>query len=335
MTVLPGGESPGPERVVQAVAGTGLRAEPWPPRRAADAGGGRRRRVQALLTALSGLSVAAGFAVHAWFSGGPAEALGLLGVHAGRSVPLAEIAAYALAVAFGAPFVVVKAWRALQRLRPDMNLLMVIAVGGAIGIGEWFEGAVVAFLFSLSLALESWSVGRARRAIAALLDLAPPTARLRLGSGEEREVPAAEVPVGARLVVKPGERIPVDGRIVAGASAVDQAPITGESVPLSKEVGAEVFAGTINGEGALEVESTRAAGDTTLAQIIRLVEEAHGRRAASEQWVRALRPHLHARRHRPRRGRVSGAAAALRRALGGLVVSGAGACWSSPARVRW
>ena len=286
MTVLPEAGGVTPDAVVAAVARTGMRAEPW------SAGGGadvasedRRRRIQALLTGLSGASLVAGFAIHVWISGGFGQAIALFAAHAGQPVPLPEIVAYALSIAFGARYVVVKAWFAAKRLRPDMNLLMVIAITGAVGIGEWFEAAAVAFLFALSLMLESWSVGRARRAIAALLDLTPPTVRLKPDIGPEREVPAAEVPVGARFVVRPGERIPLDGRVVAGASAVDQAPITGESVPVAKEIGSEVYAGTVNGEGAIEVESSKAAGDTTLAQIIRLVAEAHGRRAAAEQWV--------------------------------------------------
>ncbi|RMD64737.1 MAG: cadmium-translocating P-type ATPase, partial [Alphaproteobacteria bacterium] len=167
----------------------------------------------------------------------------------------------------------------------DMNLLMVIAVAGAIVIGEWFEAATVSFLFALSLLLESWSIARARHAIAQLLDLAPPIVRLKHDSGEETQVPASTVAVGSRFIVKPGERIPLDGRVVAGISAVNQAPITGESLPVPKEPGSDVFAGTINGEGALEIESTRAVGDTTLARIIRLIEEAQSRRARAEQWV--------------------------------------------------
>jgi Cd2+/Zn2+-exporting ATPase len=208
----------------------------------------------------------------------------LLG-HSGQATPLPEIVAYAFAVAFGIRHVLVKAWHAARRLRPDINLLMVIAVAGAIGIGEWFEAATVAFLFAVSLTLESWSVGRARRAISALLDLSPPTVRAVSATGEEREIEAATAPVGTRFVVRPGERFALDGRVVVGTSAVDQAPITGESVPIAKEPGAEVFAGTINGDGALEVESTRVAEDTTLARIIRMVEQAHTRRARAEQWV--------------------------------------------------
>lgn len=245
----------------------------------------QHHRMQARLTALSGLSVLAGLALHVWLAGGFAEALRLFAGHNGQAMPLPEAVAYALAIVFGARFVVVKAWYAARALRPDMNLLMVIAVAGAVGIGEWFEAAAISFLFALSLLLESWSVGRARRAIAQLLDLAPPVVRLKLDSGEEREVPAAEAPVGSRFVVKPGERIALDGQVVLGMSAVNQAPITGESVPVTKEPGVEIFAGTINGEGVLEVESTKATEDTTLARIIRLIEEAHGRRAHAEQWV--------------------------------------------------
>ena len=225
-----------------------------------------------------------GLVLHAWLAGGIGEALRLLG-HSGQTMPLPEIVAYAFAIAFGVRYVLVKAWYAARRLRPDINLLMVIAITGAIGIGEWFEAATVAFLFALSLTLESWSVGRARRAISALLDLSPPTVRALSATGEEREIAAAEAPVGTRFIVRPGERIALDGRVVGGTSAVDQAPITGESVPVAKEPGGEVFAGTINGDGALEVESTRVAEDTTLARITRMVEQAHSRRARAEQWV--------------------------------------------------
>ena len=286
MMVLDDAKGISAEEVRQAVRKTGMSAVEWreddeESKRASE----RHHRMQARLTALSGLSVLAGLALHVWLAGGLAEALRLFAGHDGQAMPLPEAVAYALAIGFGARYVVVKAWYAARALRPDMNLLMVIAVAGAVGIGEWFEAAAISFLFALSLLLESWSVGRARRAIAQLLDLAPPVVCLKLDSGEEREVPAAEAPVGSRFIVRPGERIALDGRVVSGESAINQAPITGESVPVSKEPGAEIFAGTINGEGALEVESTKAADDTTLARIIRLVEEAHGRRARAEQWV--------------------------------------------------
>jgi Cd2+/Zn2+-exporting ATPase len=154
-----------------------------------------------------------------------------------------------------------------------------------VSIGEWFEASTVAFLFALSLALEAWSVGRARWAVEAPLDLAPPTVRLRRPDGGEESVPPEQVPAGSLFLVKPGERIPLDGRVVRGSSNVNQAPITGESVPVLKSPADPVFAGTVNGEGALDVESTRPAGDTTLAHIIKMVGEAQTRRAPSEQWV--------------------------------------------------
>jgi Zn2+/Cd2+-exporting ATPase len=176
--------------------------------------------------------------------------------------------------------------QAARRLRPDMNFLMIVAVIGAILIGELFEAATVSFLFALSLLLEHWSVERARNAIGALLDLTPPTARYFCGGhGGYHEKPVAEVPLGAIVQVRPGEKIPLDGEIVKGTSSINQAPITGESMPVFKQPGDEVYAGTINQEGVLEFRTTRAAGDTTLARIIHMVESAQSRRARSQQWV--------------------------------------------------
>jgi Cd2+/Zn2+-exporting ATPase len=166
-----------------------------------------------------------------------------------------------------------------------MNLLMVVAVAGAIALGEFFEAATVAFFFSLSLYLESWSVGRARNAVSALLDLAPPTARVINEDGSETDIPAAAVAVGTKFIVRGGDRIPLDGEVVDGAGAVDQAPITGESALVPKEAGDDVYAGTINGEGTLTVLATKAASDTVLSKIIRMVGDAHSRRAEVEQWV--------------------------------------------------
>lgn len=285
MTVLKSALSLSSKDIRAAVARTGMKAEEWRSENAGSDTDDQHRRLQVWFTTLSGLSVLAGVCLHIWLAGGFAEALRLFAGHDGRSIPVAETIAYALAIAFGVRFVAVKAWFAARRLRPDMNLLMVIAVTGAIGISEWFEAATVAFLFALSLTLESWSVGRARRAISALLDLAPPTVRVWNGAGKETEMLVAEVSVGTLFIVKPGDRIALDGRVLAGESAVNQAPITGESVPVPKEPGGTVFAGTINGNGTLEVESTKASKDTTLARIIRMVEEAHSRRAEAEQWV--------------------------------------------------
>ena len=166
-----------------------------------------------------------------------------------------------------------------------MNLLMIVAVTGAIILGEFFEAATVAFFFALSLALESWSVGRARNAVSALLDLAPSTARVIRPDGTETDIPAAEVSVGDRFIVRGGDRIALDGEVVAGHGDVDQAPITGESALVAKEAGDDVYAGTINGVGTLTIRATKPASDTVLSKIIRMVGDAHSQRAEVEQWV--------------------------------------------------
>ena len=160
-----------------------------------------------------------------------------------------------------------------------------MAVIGAAAIGEWFEAATVAFLFAVSLLLESWSVGRARRAIASLMSLTPPSARVRDKDGQLKEIAPDQVDVGTTFIVRPGEKIPLDGTVVKGIGAVNQAPITGESVPVEKQPGSEVFAGTINGDGVIEAKSTKAAQDTTLAKIIQMVGDAQSQRSPSEQWV--------------------------------------------------
>lgn len=284
MTVADAARDVPEETIRKAVGATGMSAVPWDAHMAKGDGDGHRRQ-QVLFTATSGASLVLGMVFHVLSAGSLAEALRLFVNHADQAMPWPEIAAYLGAVILGGRFVAIKAWYAARNLRPDINLLMVVAVLGAIAIGEWFEAATVAFLFALSLALEGWSVGRARRAIAALLDLTPPTIRLLRADGSEADVPVAEVSSGDRFLVPGGERIALDGRVVAGASAVNQAPITGESVPVEKQQGAEVYAGSINGDGTLTVEATRTAQDTTLARIIRMVEGAHARRAPSEQWV--------------------------------------------------
>ncbi|HYL15870.1 MAG TPA: heavy metal translocating P-type ATPase [Terriglobales bacterium] len=270
--------------LLSRIGATGMRAEIWR-EEAGRAESWWERHSRATLTISSGLSVAAGVIVHAVLVGGFTRAFGSEGVGIHHEVPLAARTIYVLAILCGVRFVLPKAWFALRRLRPDMNLLMTVAVVGAVLIGEWFEAATVSFLFALSLTLESWSVGRARKAVESLLSLTPPTVRLVEAAAQFREVAPETVAIGARFLVKPGERIPLDGEVVSGNSQVNQAPITGESIPVEKTASDPVYAGTVNGSGALEVRSTKPAGDTTLAHIIRMVGEAHQRRAPSERWV--------------------------------------------------
>lgn len=170
--------------------------------------------------------------------------------------PLLHTGCFALATLAGGLLVFPAAFKALKKARLDMNVLMTVAVSGAWLVGEGAEGAAVVFLFALSELLESWSVGRARRAIAALLKLTPQTALVRAADGSSKEVPVTEVSVGAEISVRSGSSVPLDGEVIAGESAVNQAPITGESVPVEKKPGDPVFAGTINGEGSLTVRVT-------------------------------------------------------------------------------
>jgi Zn2+/Cd2+-exporting ATPase len=286
MIVTPAASALSEADIVRAVHRTGMRAERWQEGQPTSEGSTPwERHGRTILSAISGLALVAGFVTHAILAGGIAAALGSEGLGVGHDVPLVVRALDAIAVVAGGWFVVPKAWLAIRRVRPDMNLLMTVAVIGAIGIGEWFEAATVSFLFAVSLALEAWSVGRARRAIEALMDVAPAIARMVDDGGAIREVPPDRVAVGARLQVRPGDRIPLDGMVVRGTSAVNQAPITGESVPVMKDAGSSVFAGTINGDGTLEIRATKPARDSTLAHIIRMVGEASSRRAPSELWV--------------------------------------------------
>lgn len=285
MTVLPTAVSVEPRGIVEAIGRAGMRAEPY---EEAQSGAGQtsfwQRRGRTVMTAASGAFSAGGFLTHAAVAGSLLTALGSEGLGTGHEVPLVSRGLYAAGIITGAWYVAPRGWLALRRLRLDMNVLMTVAVIGAVAIGEWFEAATVSFLFALSLALESWSIGRAKRAVEALLEIAPASVRIFRG-GTEQELPPADAIVGDHFLVRPGERIALDGAVVRGSSDVNQAPITGESVPVPKEPSSQVFAGTVNGNGVLEVQVTKLAGETTLAQIIRMVGEAQRRRAPSEQWV--------------------------------------------------
>ncbi len=210
----------------------------------------------------------------------------LSGILAGFS-PLPSWAAtvlFAGSTAFGVPLSIRKAWRAIKIGSLDINVLMLIAASGAIALGQWSEAAAVVFLFAVAQALEALTLERARMAVHSLMDLAPVQAVVRDASGS-RTVDVDLVSPGAIVLIKPGEKVPLDGEVVHGTSAVNQAPVTGESLPVDKGPGDEVFAGTINGGGALDVRVTRLRRDATLARIIHLVQQAQATRAPAQTFV--------------------------------------------------
>jgi Cd2+/Zn2+-exporting ATPase len=195
--------------------------------------------------------------------------------------------------------VAVAAWRAVALRHLNMHVLMCIAASGAIAIGEWFEAATAMLLFGVSLWLEEFSRGRARKAVESLVALMPKMAH-RVGTehacghehreGHECEHVVADIPLdavrmGDRILIKPGERVPVDGTVLDGASAVNQAPLTGESVPVDKSTGDELYAGSLNGEGSLQMRATSTSADSSMAQISRLVEQAQAAKSPTERFV--------------------------------------------------
>ncbi|MCO6458145.1 MAG: heavy metal translocating P-type ATPase [Pirellulaceae bacterium] len=271
------------EAILEQVAAAGLHARRWSGESGAPADQTAQRRWP--LWGTAGLLTALGLGLHAVLARDFTAALGHDPGGVDTAVPWAARLVYGLAIACGLWVVLPRAWAALVRRRPDMHLLMCLAVGGALLLDDWLEAATVSFLFAVALWLEQNSVARARRAISRLLDLAPDEARCRQPDGSWSLLPVSEVPPGQLIRVQPGERIPLDGTIRSGQSAVNQAPITGESLPREKQAGDSVYAGTINGEGLLELVTTRPADDSTLARISRLIEQAQARRAPSEQWV--------------------------------------------------
>jgi Cd2+/Zn2+-exporting ATPase len=259
-------ESVSPEHLIRAVTSTGMKAKREGGDTSDDFEGAKRIRQASV--SISGVFTGAGLLMQ-WLKFGPA---------------LAANVAFGVAILAGGWFIAPKAFRALRRLALDMNVLMTVAVAGAMAIGEFSEGAAVTFLFALSELLEAFSLARARKAVQALMQLTPETAFLKDGGGF-REVPVEQVAIGSIIAVKSGSRIPLDGEVTNGESAVNQAPITGESMPVEKKKGDGVFAGTINGEGSLEVRTTKGHADTTIAKIIHLVEEAQSQKAPSQRFV--------------------------------------------------
>jgi len=216
-------------------------------------------RTELIFAVLSGVMLAAGWLLERWWPGIAAEGL------------------YIAAYGFGGFFTLKEALENLRKRRFEIDTLMLVAAAGAAALGQWAEGALLLFLFSTGHALEHYAMGRARRAIEALAELAPETATVRRGETTE-DIAVAELAVGDIVLVRPNERIAADGIVVSGESSVDQAPVTGESSPVDKRPAASevefgkapaenrVFAGTINGAGALDIRVARPASETTLAR---------------------------------------------------------------------
>jgi Cd2+/Zn2+-exporting ATPase len=210
---------------------------------------------------------------------------GLLGGWLGWP-PTAVRGLFLLAILAGMVEIAPAGWRGVvEEHSLDINFLVTVAVAGAVVLGEWSEAATVVVLFSLGEAIEGFTFARTRRSIQALMAMAPETACLKLPDGREVEQRVEEVPVGSVVVVRPGDRIPLDGVVIEGESAVDEAPITGEAVPVDKRPGDQVYAGTINRAGYLEIRTTKPFAENTLARIIHLVERAQSERAPSQRFV--------------------------------------------------
>ncbi len=195
------------------------------------------------------------------------------------------LAVAAVAIGLSGFSVYKKGLAALRQGRLNINALMTVAVTGAFAIGQWPEAAMVMALYALAEAIEARAVDRARNAIKGLLDMAPEEATVRQADGSWQNQSVAQVPLGAIVRVRPGERVPMDGTVTAGATAINQAPVTGESIPVDKTVGDPVFAGTLNDTGSVEVQVTTLASNSTLARIIHAVEEAQASRAPTQGFV--------------------------------------------------
>lgn len=191
---------------------------------------------------------------------------------------------YALAIVIGGYKPARSAYYAVRSVSLDMNVLMTVAAVGAALIGEWFEGATVVFLFSLGNTLQNRAIEKTRKSIRGLMNLAPPEAWVKQGQQLVR-TPVEDIHIGDVIVIKPGEKIPLDGEVTRGHSVVNQAPITGESIPVEKEPRSIVYAGSVNESGSLEVSVTKLVKDTTIARIIHLVEEAQEKKAPSQAFV--------------------------------------------------
>lgn len=271
------------EALISAIAETGLRSELWSDGKQSADAPSWQITMRTVLTWTSGISLLAGLIAQGVVSGSVWESL-LAHSHEGHVESYAILALFLVSIASGAFFVVPKGLRSIGSLRFDMNALVLISLVGAAVLGEWAEGATLAFLFCLAIKLEQWSMERARREVRELMQVAPPEASV-LHEDHEHRVPVERVEVGSIIRVRPGERVPCDGDVVSGSSGVNEAMLTGEPVPIWKHSGDTVFAGTFNGDGTLAIRTTKPAADTRLARIVRMIEESTHRRSASEQFI--------------------------------------------------
>ncbi len=253
--------------ILRAVSGMGYRTELENNVRSGKIKEDRLEKIKIYNTIAAGVFLAAGFVLQ--LTGFSRTAVNVL---------------YLLSILSGGFFVAKSGLYSLRTFSLDMNFLITAAVAGAVAIGEFSEAATVVFLFSLGNLLQNYTLEKTRRSISSLMDLSPREALVRR-DGREFKVPVEEVGVGETVIVKPGENITVDGRVLTGRSAVNESPITGESMPAAKKVGDSVYAGTINGEGSLEIETTKKVEDSTISRIIHLVEEAQAQKAPSQQTV--------------------------------------------------
>lgn len=194
------------------------------------------------------------------------------------------IGTFVIAILIGGYDLFITGFKNLFRLYFDLHTLMTIAIIGAAFIGEWLEGAAVVILFAISEALESYSVDKARQSIQSLVNIAPNYATIRRGN-EEMELHVEDIQVNDKMIIKPGEKVAMDGEVISGNTSINQAAITGESIPVLKGIGDEVFAGSMNEEGSIEVRVTKLVEDTTIAKIIHLVEEAQAEKAPAQKFV--------------------------------------------------
>ncbi len=282
MTVDAETDTFGRDQVAAAVSRLGMRAEPWDTAPRVESWWEAHGRHA--LVATSGLALSGGLVLHIVVAGGGVAETLLAHAHGAHGVDRTVVLLLLLGIVAGLFHSAPKAVASLAHLRPDMNALVLVSVIGALFLAEWAEAATLAFLYGLSGLLENWSARRARNAIGSLLRITPATAAVVHGDHEHR-TPVDRVAVGAHVRVRPGERIPCDGMVTDGNSYVDQALVTGESVPAWKSAGDPVFAGTVNGHGVVELRTTRAAADTMLARITRMVGESHHHRAPTERFI--------------------------------------------------